>query len=118
MNLESIEIKVVPLKDRVPGNHPNLTDVSLRHVGWLRSGQFPQYPSGTRHGEPLRVHLCSAPGCHRLTTAERCERHRPGIGEDTGGTAAPVAYPPRGADFLWGFPNWGPHLVPRTEPEG
>lgn len=79
MSLESRENTVVPLKTWEPGNHPNLTDVSLRQVGWLRSGQFPQYPTDTRQREPLRVRLCAAPGCQRFTCRGLCERCRSSV---------------------------------------
>ena len=47
--------QVVPLKTREPGNHPSLTDVSLRQVGWLGGGQFLQFPTGSQDGEPLEL---------------------------------------------------------------
>lgn len=45
-NLPSVE--VVPPKAWEPRNHPNLTDVSLRHVGWFGGGWFAQFPTGSR----------------------------------------------------------------------
>ena len=42
-----------PLKAWEPENHPNLTDVSLRQVGWVGGGRFPKFPTGSQDREPL-----------------------------------------------------------------
>jgi len=74
-----VEKQALPLKGWEAGKHPNLTDVSLRHVGCSGTCPLPAIPECfplQGSDKAIKVYRCAHEGCQRLCLGVLCSLHR------------------------------------------